>query len=76
MAMSEHEKLTNFIPSYRTGYISSGGPDPDKLKDEDIVERMKANNVWNESLAEQQGRKDGFEDRQEKIAENDRQKPN
>lgn len=62
MAQSRREQLKNFVPSYRAGYLSSGSSllEP---KDEEIIQKMEKADVQNESQAEQQGRKDGFEER-------------
>jgi len=57
------DKLLSFVPSYRAGYTSSGGRDVD-ITDQQIVQKMEAAKVWNESLAEQTGRQDGFDARE------------
>lgn len=56
------EQLKNFIPSYRAGYLSAGGPN-DTQTDDEVVQKMEEAEVFNESLAEQAGRKNGFEER-------------
>ena len=58
------DKLLNFVPSYRSGYVSAGGRDVD-ITDQQAVQKMEQAKVWNESLAEQTGRQDGFEAREE-----------
>ena len=59
------DKLLSFVPSYRSGYVSAGGRDEDLKDDQAIVTKMEQAKVWNESLAEQTGRQDGFEAREE-----------
>jgi len=59
------DKLLNFVPSYRAGYISGGGRDEDIKDDQAIVTKMEEGKVWNEALAERQGREDGFAAREE-----------
>ena len=66
MAMSRHEQLVNFAPSYRAGYVSAGGRDEDLKTDEDIVKKLEAHgeDVNDEADAERAGRDDGYADRE------------
>ena len=66
MAQSRREQLQNFAPSYRAGYLSSGGPNLN-LKDEEIIQKMEKHDaeIHNERDAEECGRKDGHEEREQ-----------
>jgi len=66
MAIPRHEQLLNFVPSYRAGYVSSGGRDEDLKDDEEVVKKMDAVNVQTEAQAEKAGRDEGFKVRQQR----------
>lgn len=57
------DQLMNFVPSYRAGYLSSGGPNRDK-SDEEVLLAMELADVQDELRAEERGRKDGFNERE------------